>query len=81
MSAFVCLIQVLLYDRRIYSIKQNQLHLPILLPALAYSFAVQVHCLDPEAGSDSIKFLLHSASPVPILAALVKMPLSELEEV
>ena len=73
--------QVLLYNRRLYHITQNQIQLPVLLPSLAYQFSVRVQCLDPEAGNDSIKFLLHTASPVPVLSAVVKMPLSELEEV
>lgn len=71
----------MLYDRSLYRSKSDQIVLPVLLPSLLYHFDPRVHCLNPEAGNDSIKFLLHdTTSPVPLLSAMVKMPLSELAE-
>ncbi len=73
--------QVLLYNKQMYSAQQDQRQLPALLPALQYQFDIRIRCLDPEAGVDVIKILMHSSkSPVPMLSALVKMPLSEFEE-
>ncbi len=75
------ILQVLLYNKQMYSAQQDQRQLPALLPALQYQFDIRIRCLDPEAGVDVIKILMHSSkSPVPMLSALVKMPLSEFEE-
>ncbi|KAL0026920.1 hypothetical protein WJX77_011582 [Trebouxia sp. C0004] len=72
---------VLLYNKQMYSAQHDQRQLPVLLPALQYHFDIRIHCLDPEAGVDVVKILMHSSkSAVPLLSALVKMPLSEFEE-
>ncbi|DBA70591.1 TPA: Bardet-Biedl syndrome 1 protein [Trebouxia sp. C0005] len=72
---------VLLYNRQMYSAQHDQRQLPVLLPALQYHFDIRIRCLDPEAGVDVVKILMHSSkSPVPLLSALVKMPFSEFEE-
>ena len=80
-EALLAVLQVLLYNRQLYKAENDQLQLPVLLPLLQYHFDIQIRCLDPEAGVDALKVLLHSKkSSVPLLSALVKMPLSELEE-
>ena len=64
-----------------YKAENDQVQLPALLPAMQYHFDIRIRCLDPEAGVDAVKILLHSKkTSVPLLSALVKMPLSELEE-
>ena len=64
-----------------YSAERDQTRLPVLLPALQYHFDVRIRCLEPEAGTGAVKIFLHtSKSSIPLLSALVKMPLSELEE-
>ena len=53
----------------------------MLLPSLQYHFDFRIKCLQPAAGVGDVKVLLHSSiSSVPLLAAVVKMPLSEMEE-
>lgn len=75
------MLQVLLYNKQMYSAQNDQMQLPALLPTLQYHFDIRIRCLDPEAGVDAVNILLHSSkSPVPLLSALVRMPLSELEE-
>lgn len=75
------MLQVLLYNKQMYRAQHDQKQLPVLLPALQYHFDIRIRCLDPEAGTDDIKVLLHrSPSCVPLLSALIKMPLSEFEE-
>ena len=70
-----------MYNRQMYKAENDQVQLPALLPAMQYQFDIRIRCLDPEAGVDAVKILLHSRkSAVPLLSALVKMPVSELEE-
>ena len=64
-----------------YKAQQDQLQLPVLLPSLQYHFDFRLQCLNPATGTGNIKILLHSSKiSIPLLAAVVKMPLSELEE-
>ena len=75
------LLQVLRYDQQMYTAQLDQMQLPVLLPSLQYCFDFRIRCVDPNAGIGNIKVLLHSSkSPVPLLVAVVKMPLSEMEE-
>ena len=75
------LLQVLRYDQQMYTAQMDQMQLPVLLPSLQYCFDFRIRCVDPNAGIGHIKVLLHSSkSPVPLLVAVVKMPLSEMEE-
>ncbi|KAL3141002.1 Bardet-Biedl syndrome 1 protein, variant 2 [Trebouxia sp. C0010 RCD-2024] len=72
---------VLRYDQQIYTAQLDQMLLPVLLPSLKYCFDFRIRCVDPTAGVGNIKVLLHSSkSPIPLLVAVVKMPLSEMEE-
>lgn len=74
-------LQVLRYDKKLYSAQLDQRQLPVLLPSLQYHFDFRIKCLQPAAGVGDVKVLLHSSkSSVPLLAAVVKMPLSEMEE-
>ena len=75
------LLQVLRYDKKMYSTQIDQMQLPVLLPHLQYHFDFRIQCLQPAAGIGDVKVLLHSSkSSIPLLAAVVKMPLSEMEE-
>ena len=58
-----------------------QIHVPVLLPGLLYQFEAEVQCIDHNGAADSIHVFICSAnSSVPVLSAVVKMPLSELLE-
>lgn len=75
------LLQVLRYDKKMYNTQLDQMQLPVLLPHLQYHFDFRIQCLQPAAGIGDVKVLLHSSkSSIPLLAAVVKMPLSEMEE-
>ena len=64
-----------------YRAQQDQMQLPVLLPSLQYRFDFRLQCLNPATGTGNVKMLLHSSkSSIPLLAAVVKMPLSELEQ-
>ena len=74
-------LQVLRYNKQMYSAQMDQMQLPVLLPSLQYHFDFRIRCLDPAASVGNVKVLLHSSkSSIPLLAAVVKMPLSEMEE-
>ena len=73
--------QVLRYDKQTYSSEKDQMQLPVLLPSLQYHFDFRIQCLDPAAGVGDVKIFIYSSrSHIPLLAAVVKMPLSELDE-
>ena len=73
--------QVLRYDKKMYSTQLDQMQLPVLLPSLQYHFDFRIQCLQPAIGVGNVKVLLHSSkSSIPLLAAVVQMPLSEMEE-
>lgn len=72
---------LLTYNEALYSTTKKQFNIPLLVPSLSYSFDIDIMCLDPTAGTDSIRILLVQAkSSLPILSALLKMPISELDE-
>ena len=51
------------------------MQLLLLVPSLEYSFETRVECLD-EVGSISV-FVMRKGNPVPLITALIKMPVSE----
>lgn len=72
---------MLRYDKKMYSAQLDQLQLPVLLPSLQYHVDFRIQCLQPASGVGNVKVLLHSSkSSIPLLAAVVKMPLSEMDE-
>lgn len=73
-------VALLQYDDFMYRAAQRQISVPLLVPGLSYTLEVGVQCLRPAAGSDSIRILLVAkGSPAPLLTALLKMPLSEMD--
>lgn len=75
------LVVLLSCNEAMYQANKKQFTIPLLVPSLAYSFDIDVLCLEPAAGTDSIRILLlQSKSSMPILSALLKMPISELDE-
>ena len=63
----------------IYKQRGNSPLLPLLLPNLIYKVNVEVECIDPAGTNDIIKvFIVDSASSVPLIAANLNMPVSEL---
>ena len=53
--------------------------LPLLVPSLSYNFECMVECLDEMGRTGSIDvFVLRKGNPVPLITALINMPVSEI---
>jgi hypothetical protein len=61
-------------------VKPAVIEVPILVPAMPYMYTAKMHCLNPEKGlAGQMKVVLSgSNSPMPLLIAVVSMPISEL---
>ena len=71
-------VPVLLSAAAMYSLSRSQVHVPVLLPGLTYVDEVKVMCNDQNAGADTVRvFVCNKNSALPIISAVVKMPLSE----
>eukprot|EP01062_Namystynia_karyoxenos_P062724 TRINITY_DN55601_c0_g1_i1.p1 TRINITY_DN55601_c0_g1~~TRINITY_DN55601_c0_g1_i1.p1 ORF type:complete len:654 (+),score=207.43 TRINITY_DN55601_c0_g1_i1:92-1963(+) len=69
---------VFTYNRSIYEIRKPTLTIPVLVPSLVYNYEVPVRCIDEAAGSDVIRvYVCSSTGSVPIITALVNMPLTD----
>eukprot|EP00111_Clytia_hemisphaerica_P010146 TCONS_00029654-protein len=65
-------------DHKLYKIAKPSIQVPLLLPGIAYTYETFVECITENAVSDKIKvFLLHRGDPVPIITAVISMPVSE----
>ncbi len=66
------------WNEALYKISKPTMIIPLLIPGLMYQFFLDVLCLDTNGGADSIHiFVLSKASCVPIITAVVNMPVSE----
>ncbi|GMH36088.1 hypothetical protein BSKO_03956 [Bryopsis sp. KO-2023] len=75
------LIALLRFDEGLYTSDRNLVKIPQLLPTLTYTYDVGIVCKDPLGGAGDVHVaLVHSSSVVPLLLALVKMPVCEQEE-
>eukprot|EP01063_Lacrimia_lanifica_P006766 TRINITY_DN14263_c0_g1_i1.p1 TRINITY_DN14263_c0_g1~~TRINITY_DN14263_c0_g1_i1.p1 ORF type:complete len:631 (+),score=260.23 TRINITY_DN14263_c0_g1_i1:62-1894(+) len=69
---------VFTYNKSIYQMWKPYMLIPVLVPSLVYHHEVDVRCIDESAGSDVIRVYVCSAtSSVPIITALVNMPLTD----
>ncbi|XP_022090954.1 Bardet-Biedl syndrome 1 protein-like isoform X2 [Acanthaster planci] len=67
-----------LYDEKLYSLQKTLIEVPMLVPGLNYSFETLVECLSDKGISDVIKvFVLREGQSVPIITAVISMPVSE----
>mmetsp|Transcript_20772 Transcript_20772/g.53229 ORF Transcript_20772/g.53229 Transcript_20772/m.53229 type:complete len:619 (+) Transcript_20772:542-2398(+) len=73
---------MLTYNEKLYWAQRNQIMVPLLVPHLEYSFEVELECKDPAAQyTDDLRIvMINSDSSVPILSAVVKMPLSDVPD-
>ena len=70
-----------MYDRQLYSSSHDQTHLPSLVPQLQYAVEVDMYCLKPLAAAGTVRVLVvDTSSSIPLLSAVVQMPLSELDD-
>ena len=50
----------------------------MLVPSLLYSFETRVDCLDEVGRTEDIRvFVLKKGNPVPLITAIINMPVSE----
>jgi len=71
-------IPVMLSAAPMYSLSRTQVYVPLLIPGLTYIDEVRVMCNDQNGGADTVRvFVCNRNSALPILSAVVKMPLSE----
>eukprot|EP00164_Ancoracysta_twista_P002068 GFYU01002724.1.p1 GENE.GFYU01002724.1~~GFYU01002724.1.p1 ORF type:complete len:595 (-),score=154.58 GFYU01002724.1:156-1940(-) len=73
---------VLSYNQLLYKTKTPTITIPLLVPGLEYSYEVSLECIDQNGGSDIVRiYLCDPESCVPVISAIVTMPLCEaLEE-
>lgn len=72
---------VLKYDELQYKTDRKIVNVPSLLPTLTYSYSVLAESLVPGIGAGELHVaVVHRSSVVPVLLALVKMPISEMED-
>mmetsp|Transcript_47681 Transcript_47681/g.152835 ORF Transcript_47681/g.152835 Transcript_47681/m.152835 type:complete len:596 (+) Transcript_47681:319-2106(+) len=65
------------YNQELYTASRSQIVIPVLVPGLMYVSEVDVHCLDPNGAADVVRLcVLNPKSCVPVLSAVVKMPIS-----
>ncbi|ELT99525.1 hypothetical protein CAPTEDRAFT_108485, partial [Capitella teleta] len=66
------------YDNTLYKFNKSIIQTPMLVPGLNYSFEALVECLSDKGISDTVKvFVLKKNRSVPIIAAIINMPISE----
>ncbi|XP_077996781.1 BBSome complex member BBS1-like [Glandiceps talaboti] len=66
------------YDDKLYALQKNLIHVPMLIPGLNYNFETLVECLNDKGISDTIKvFVLRQGNSIPVITAVINMPVSE----
>lgn len=64
----------------LYRLSRRQFAVPLLVPSLSYAWEVDLEALQPGAPPGAVRIVAsQDGSSLPLLAALVKMPVSELE--
>ncbi|OQS01252.1 bardet-Biedl syndrome 1 family protein [Achlya hypogyna] len=70
---------VLHYDHGLYRIRQSLLQIPLLLPGVQYAYTIDVENISDTGAADSIYiFVCGKDSCVPLVSAVVNMPLSDI---
>jgi len=67
------------YDSAIYKLHKSPMDLPVLVPSLPYPIEIMVESIDPNGTNDTVKiFVLDKNKNVPVVTAVVNMPISEI---
>mmetsp|Transcript_49134 Transcript_49134/g.130457 ORF Transcript_49134/g.130457 Transcript_49134/m.130457 type:complete len:569 (+) Transcript_49134:1-1707(+) len=65
-------------NQNLYRVPRPCFHLPILVPQQVYLVEVPVTCVNENGGTDCVRlFLCSRTSNVPVISAIVNMPMSE----
>ena len=66
------------YNAMLYRLKSSVVHVPLLVPGLLYCLNAELDCIDVAGGADAIRvFVCSTKSVLPVLSAVVNMPVSE----
>ena len=66
------------YNAMLYRLKSSLVHVPLLVPGLLYRLDAELDCIDEAGGADAIRvFVCSTKSVLPVLSAVVNMPVSE----
>jgi len=67
------------YDSALYRLNKFAMDIPVLIPGLPYPIDVMVESVDPNGTNDTIKiFVLDKNKSIPVVTAVVNMPVSEI---
>ncbi|KAF1778610.1 Bardet-Biedl syndrome 1, N-terminal [Phytophthora cactorum] len=68
------------YDHELYRVEQSLLLIPLVIPNVQYQYAVDVESISELGAADNVSiFVCGKESCVPLVSAVVSMPLSEPE--
>ncbi|KUF77701.1 Bardet-Biedl syndrome 1 protein [Phytophthora nicotianae] len=68
------------YDHELYRVQQSLLLIPLVIPNVQYQYAVDVESISELGAADNVSiFVCGKESCVPLVSAVVSMPLSEPE--
>ena len=66
------------YNDSLYSLAKPSITVPLLVPGLMHAYDTLVECISDKGISDNIKvFVLHQGKSIPIITAVINMPVSE----
>ncbi|XP_046850601.1 Bardet-Biedl syndrome 1 protein-like isoform X2 [Xenia sp. Carnegie-2017] len=66
------------YPESLYNLSKSCIPVPLLIPGIEYIFETFVECISDKGIADIIKvFVLHKGNSVPIITAVINMPVSE----
>jgi len=70
------------YDHSLYTIDNGLINIPVMVPKLEYTFLVPIRCIDENGNAGAVRvFVCAPNSCVPLISAIINMPMSEIDEV
>jgi len=67
------------YNAMLYRLKQSLFKIPLLVPGVNLRLDAELECIDENGGCDAIRvFVCNAQSSMPVLSAIVNMPVSEM---
>lgn len=67
------------YDSSIYKMLKCPMDLPVMVPGFPYPIEIFVENVDPNGTNDTVKiFVLEKTKNIPVVTAVVNMPISEI---
>ncbi len=67
------------YNAMLYKVPASVFEVALLVPGLVHRLDADIECVDENGGADAVRvFVCANNSAVPVLSAVVNMPVSEL---